>query len=174
MKIYRIVLLVALTLVTAICLAKKKELKEKPSEAISPVRKITEKEAAELASYKIKQPLIEPLAQIPGAPNRFNKDTLYIMKNFHLLQKIKGGYLITAEPVVWSSGNSMDFGVAFLKTNKILPEDILITGIVVYDGQFKYDSTKGFPKEIPRVKIPANMPLSGIHKDGDPFSPEYF
>ncbi len=137
-------------------------------------RGITEKESAELNKYKKRDALITALTQIPGAPNRFDKETLYVMKNFNILQKIKGGYLITAESVVWSSGNSMDFGVAFLKTSKNLPEDVLITGAVVYDGEFKYTAVNGFEKKIPRVKIPANLPISGIRKSGDPFTPEYF
>lgn len=151
-----------------------KEKTEKPKAMPSAERKITDKEAAELNKYKKRDALINPLTQIQNAPNRFDKDTLYVMKNFNILQKISGGYLITAESVVWSSGNSMDFGVAFLKTAKSLPEDVLITGAVVYDGEFKYTAVNGFEKKIPRLKIPANLPISGIRKNGDPFTPEYF
>lgn len=148
---------------------------QKPNRAKKSVeRKLTDKEAAELNSYKKRQALIEPLADIPGAPNRFDKETLYVMKNFNILQKIKSGYLITANAVVWRSGNSLDFGVAFLRTSKSLPEDVLITGAVVYDGQYEYLAKNGYKKKIPRLKIPANLPISGIRKDGDPFAAEYF
>ncbi len=151
-----------------------KEKTEKSKSAPDVERKITAEEAAELNKYKKMDVLINPLTQIPNAPNRFHKDTIYVMKNFNILQKISGGYLITAKSVVWSSGNSINFGVAFLKTSKSLPEDVLITGAVIYDGEFKYTAVNGFEKKIPRLKIPANLPVSGIRKDGDHFTPEYF
>lgn len=171
-----LVLVVALGIYSdAVNAKEKKPSSKETTKTTSPGEgKLTEKQAKELAAFTKKEALITPMTVIPGAPNRFDKSTLYIMKNFKIVQKIKDGYLITAESVEWSSGNSMDFGVAFLKTPKKLPEDILISGVVAYSGEHKYTATNGFDRSIPLLKIPAGLPLSGIRQGGDPFTPEYF
>lgn len=137
--------------------------------------KLTEKQAQELNRFKKRDALINPLQVIPGAPNRFDKDTLYVMKNFKIVQKVQGGYFVTADPVVWEqSGHVMEFAVAYLKTQKKLTPDLLISGAVYYAGEYKYTGMNGFSQRAPMLKIPAGLPLSAIRQGGDPFSPEYF
>jgi hypothetical protein len=137
-------------------------------------QELTAKQMIELALFKNKEGLLTPLTKIPGNPNRFKKDTLYVMRNFKIIQKIKDGYLITTEPIIWSSGSSMEFNVAFLKTQKKLPADVLISGYVIYSGDYKYNALNGFEQIVPLLKVPAGLQLSGNFRDGDPSKPEYF
>lgn len=136
-------------------------------------RKLTEKEAEEINSFKHKDALAQPLMKISGAPNRFRKDTLYIMHRFKIVQKTEKGYLITPN-ITGDTYNGIEYDVAFLKTAKNLPSDLLIEGVVYYSGEYEYTALDGYEKSVPLLKIPANLPLLGIHEEGDPFKQEEY
>ena len=140
-------------------------------QAYASVGSLTEKQQKALAKYTSKVPLLKALVQPPARGRPFDKNTLYMVKNFKVVQKISGGYLI-APNVDYMSG--IEFGSAFLKTTNRLTPDLLLLGLVVYAGQYKYTTLNGFPASIPLLQIPANLPIYGVHIDGDPFKQDAF
>jgi hypothetical protein len=161
----------------------KKALADGDKEARECIKETTEtrretadtiKATEELKRFKHKDALMIPLERIPGAPNRFNKETLYAMNNFRIVQKIESGYLITVDPIVWESGNAMEFNLAFLKTAKQLSSDLLISGTVYYSGDYQYTASNGFLQSVPLLKIPAGLPLLGRREDVDPFKQDEY
>ncbi len=135
--------------------------------------KLTEADSRELNKFTRRDALINPLIKTYGNPSKFDGDTLYVMKNFKIVQKIEGGYLITPNMTA-DQVTAMEFNMAFLKTEKQLSPDLLISGAVYYTGDFKYTGIDGFEHDVPLLKIPAHLPLLGIHPDVDPFKQEEY
>ncbi len=133
----------------------------------------TKKATEELKRFKREDTLIIPLERIPGAPNRFNKETLYAMNNFRIVQKIDGGYLITPNMTA-DQVTDIEFNLAFLKTAKELSSDLIISGSVYYSGDYQYTAVNGFLQSVPLLKIPAGLPLLGRHENGDPFKQDEY
>jgi len=83
----------------------------------------------------------------------------------------RGGYLITANQ---NSGRHMKIGTAFLKTDKKLPQNGIISGNTVYIGQKKYTDTRGLKNSIAEIKVYKKQRVSVKLIGGDPFSPDYY
>jgi hypothetical protein len=144
---------------------------KKISKVSSEERKLTKKESEELNGYSKKEALMIPLITGPNAPNRFDKNTLYVMNNFKIIQKIAGGYLII--PNMDGMNSSLEFDLAYLQTSKDLPQNAIISGAVIYIGQYKYKALNGFSQSVAKLKIPANLPIAAKFLD-NPFKEEFF
>ena len=132
---------------------------------------LTKKQVKALEKFEKIDTLVTHLMKVPGRKNRFNKNTVYVMKNFIILQKLKGGYLVTAND---PTGSGIEYSAAFLATGKSLPQSVVITSFVVYSGEYKYTATNGYEQSVPKFKIAAGLPVSGVRIGGDPFKREYF
>jgi len=92
-----------------------------------------------------------------------------MMRKFDIVQKIAGGYVVMPRMPYWPSGNRLKFKSVFLKTNKELTPNLIISGVLAYTGEIKFKLANGFDQKIPAFKIPAGLQILGIQKGDDPF-----
>ena len=75
--------------------------------------------------------------------------TVFNLNQVQVFQKVSGGYLIRYNAP--GEGPSPEYEVAFLETDKNLPEDFHFLGFTqwaVYSGEFSYQALSGFDRIV--------------------------